>query len=48
MTELYPGIFFSSEEISAARRMAADGVRIWLQKVPNSTLLEWENIQNKL
>ncbi len=48
MTELYPGIFFSSEEISAARRMAADGVHIWLQKVPNSTLLEWENIQNKL
>lgn len=47
MAELYPGIFFSPDEIAATKRMAADGVHIWLQKLPNSTRIEWESIQNK-
>lgn len=47
MVELYPGIYFSSDEIAAAKRMAADGVHIWLQKVPNSPRVEWESIQDK-
>ena len=47
MVELYPGIFFSTEEIAATKRMAEDGVHIWLQKLPNATLIEWDSIKHK-
>lgn len=47
MNELYPGIFFSTEEVASAKRMAADGVHIWLQKLPNSARVEWDSIQGK-
>lgn len=45
--ELYPGIFFTPEQIASAKRMAADGVHIWLQKIPNSSVIEWDKIQSK-
>lgn len=46
-TEIYPGIYFTDEQLASVKRMGESGVHIWLQKTPESTLLEWDSIKHK-
>ena len=46
-TEIGPGVYFTDQQLESVKRMAASGVRIWLQKTPDQAVVEWSSIQHK-